>query len=104
MQVRLSENPSSFVIVARKEPVTKIEIRYSNAASNIYINCPRLISFTFIRIPHRSAKDTDEIMKSLQCFRYSEDRLAVASLNCIYQIKKSLPFNLHNASTKKKSP
>lgn len=35
--VRLSENPNSLVNVARKDPATSIEIRYSKAASKIYI-------------------------------------------------------------------
>ena len=36
--VRLSEKPNSLVRVARKELATRIDIRYSNAASNMYIS------------------------------------------------------------------
>ena len=41
MPVRLSEMPNSFVRVARKEPATKMEIKYSKAASSRYINLLR---------------------------------------------------------------
>lgn len=32
MPVRLSDNPSSLVMVAKKDPATKMEIKYSSAA------------------------------------------------------------------------
>ena len=43
--VRLSENPNSFVSVARKEPATNMEIKYSKVASKVYSNLLRFMLF-----------------------------------------------------------
>ena len=51
--VRLSENPSSLVRVARNEPATIMEMKYSSAASMTYIVLPlfNALSFTVLRPP-----------------------------------------------------
>jgi hypothetical protein len=45
MPVRLSEKPSSLVSFARKELATRMEIKYSSAASAIYAIFPLWSSF-----------------------------------------------------------
>ena len=44
--VKLSEKPNSLVRVAKKEPATKTEIKYSIAASNMYITLLRFNIFS----------------------------------------------------------